>query len=200
MGYALEACRASGLFHDIYVSTDDPAIASVARDFDATPVERRFELATDAASVMEVAVDFIESWPAQELTELCVVLPTAALLLPEDLRGAYTKFRESGSDFLVSLTEYMEPPFWALHEVGGFLRPYFGQEYMETPSQNLPPVWVDAGYFFIARTEALLRERTIYGPKLTGYPIPRERSVDIDDQSHLRLVEALLRAQSAAGL
>lgn len=91
----------------------------------------------------------------------------------------------------MAITTYLEAPFWALKEEDGFLKTFFGKEYL-VASQKLPPVWVDSGYFYFARIEAFLKERTFYGQRVVGHKIPRERSVDIDEPGHLLIAEALL--------
>src|SRR5438552_1952125 len=78
-------------------------------------------------------------------------------------------------------------------DVGGYLRLCFGDQYARA-TQKLPEVRVDAGYFYFVRAESLRRERRLYGPRLVGYPIPRERAIDIDEPAHLVMAEALLDA------
>ncbi|MBI3087393.1 MAG: acylneuraminate cytidylyltransferase family protein [Candidatus Omnitrophica bacterium] len=199
LGYTVEAAKASGLFPEVWVSTDDAEIADVARQFGASVHDRAASLAGDAARLVDVCLDFTE-WLAQRGTPadvLCLILPTAALMRPEDLRGGAAMLDERKADFVMAVTTFLEAPFWALHEVDGYLRPFFGKDYL-VASQQLPKVWVDSGYFYFMRVDALRRERALYGERLVGYPIPRERSVDIDEPAHLVIAEALMDAQACA--
>jgi CMP-N-acetylneuraminic acid synthetase len=100
----------------------------------------------------------------------------------------------------MAVTRYLESPFQALVEDGDYLRPCFERD-ITRQSQSLPTPWVDSGSFYFARVEALRTERTFYGKRLVGAPIPRHRSIDIDTPEHLVIAEALLeaRARDAVG-
>ena len=195
LAWAVDAARGSGLFDDIWVSTDDAEIAAVARECGARVHDRPPALAGDTATIAQVGVDFLD-WLAvrgQEIAVLCTILPTAALMRAEDLRGGWDLMVAREAEFAIAVTTYLESPFWALHEVNGYLDLFFGDQYARA-SQSLPSVCVDAGYFYFIRTESLRRERRLYGPRLVGYPIPRARAVDIDEPDHLVMAEALMDA------
>ena len=193
LAYPVEAARASGLFADVWVSTDDAEIAAAARQAGARLHERPVPLAADTATLNDVCLDFLD-WHERQgrpADVLCLILPTAALMRPEDLQGGFRMLNQADADFVMAVTSFLEAPFWALHEVGGYLKPFFGPEYL-VASQKLPKVCVDSGYFYFARTAAFRRERKLYGERLAGYPSPRERSIDIDEPEHLRMAEALM--------
>jgi len=193
MAYPIEAAMASALFSEVWVSTDDAEIADVAAHYGARVHERPPILSSDTATLRGVCVNFVE-WLAQQgrpTDLLYLILPTAVLLQPEDLQGGFKLLDECQADFVMAITTFLEAPFWALHEVDGYLRPFFGKEYL-VASQRLPSVWVDSGSFYLVRVGAFLRERTLYGERLVGYPIPRERSIDIDEPYHLQMAEALM--------
>ena len=193
MGHTLEAVKNSGLFQTLWVSTNDSEVAQVARQFGASVHSRPAQLASDTARLLDVCLDFTR-WLDEQGTPaetLCLVLPTAALMQPEDLQKGYALLQKQGADFCMGITTFLETPFWALKEEGGFLKSFFGTEYL-VASQKLPPVWVDSGYFYFARVAALRREQTLYGQKLVGCRIPRERSIDIDEPAHMLIAEALM--------
>lgn len=183
----------SSLFKDIWVSTDNDDIAAISRNSGALIHERPPELAGDSATVAQVCLDFV-GWLRQqrgEIDHLCVVLPTAVLLQPGDLREGCKLFESGDYDFVIAVTEYFKPPFWALVEEGELLKPAFGREYFFRNSQFLPQVFADSGSFYFARTAALEREKTVYGGRLKGYKIPKTHAFDIDEPIHLQIAEFL---------
>ncbi len=197
LAYVVEAARESGIFSALWVSTDDPAIAAVAETSGASVHQRPRELAGDKAMLWQVGVDFAD-WSERQggkVAVLGVVLPTAALLKPDDLRNGYELMAAESADFVMGVTTYLESPFQALEEKNGYLKLVFGREYARQ-SQTLPKVVVDSGAFYFARVDALRRERTLYGERLVGYEIPRLRSIDIDEPAHLTVAAALLQAVS----
>lgn len=199
ISYAIGAAASAGVFDEVWVSTDDAAIADIARGARVQVHDRPAALAADDARIIDVVLDFLSWREAQGRLpqKLCTLLPTAALVRPEDLRGASALLAARNADFVMAVTTYLDNPFLALEEHDGFLRLFFGTKYLKR-SQLLPEVTVDSGYFYLASVSALRKEQTFYGQRLVGYPIPRERSVDIDEPAHLKIAEALHRVAAGA--
>lgn len=193
IAHTIGTAAASGLFGEIWVSTDDAEIEEVARSAGARIHERPPALADDAATVAQVCLDFL-GWlrgRKGEIDALCTILPTAVLLEPEDLRGGHALFERGGCDVVMAVTEYFKPPFWALAEEDGFLKPAFGREYFLRNSQFLPEAFADSGSFYFARTDAFEREKIFYAGRLKGYKIPKTHAFDIDEPIHLHIAESL---------
>jgi len=199
LAWTVDAALGSGLFERVLVSTEDAEIARVAEGCGATVLERAGALASSTATGVEVCVDALERLQAagQIFDVLAFLLPTSPLRTAEDLHGAWQRFVERDADFLMAVTDYAIPPFWALEERDGYLRPFWGHEYLKK-SQELPRVCVDNGAVYFARVDAFLRERTFYGDRLVGYWMPRERSVDVDEAVDLALAEFFLARRGRA--
>ncbi len=192
IAHTIETATASGLFEDIWVSTDDDAIGEISKNAGALIHERPLELAADSVTLVQVSLDFV-GWLRRcnkEIDSLCVIFPTAALLRPDDLRGGHEIFENGACDFVMAVTKYFYSPFWASVEENGFLKPAFGSEYFRQ-KQLLPEVFVNSGSFYIARIDALERERTFYGERLSPYKIPEAHAFDIDEPIHLHIAESL---------
>ena len=198
LAYAVEAALDSGVFSRVIVSTDSELVAEVARRFGAeVPGLRSAELAADTAGVVDVCVDLLErlAVEGEPCETLGVMLTTTPLRTAEDVRGAWERFRGSRADFLMAVTTYGIPPHWALTERGGYLDALFDRDYLVT-SKPLPPAVVDNGAIYLVRVSAFLEQRTFYGRPLVGYPMPRIRSVDVDEPFDLRLAECILEELS----
>ena len=195
--YVIGAALECGRFDDVFVSTDDAEIARVARTAGADVHVRPAHLGTDTSTVVEVSTDFLNWYDSQKpsIDVLAVMLPTAALMRSDDIAGGLNALGPD-VDAVMAVTTYLESPFQALHDVGGYLRPYFAE--FSRRSQDLPPVYVDSGYFYAVRAAAFRGGRSFYLPRLRGYAIPRERSIDIDEPAHLRIAEALLGTSAAS--
>lgn len=194
LAYTVEAALGSGVFARVLVSTDVEEIRAVALRFGAeVPGLRPAELAGDAAGVVDVCVDLLErlAQGGESYERLGVLLPTAPLRSAEDVRRAWELFRASRADFLMAVTTFDPPPYWALKEQDGYLDALFDREYLLT-TRELPPALVDNGAIYLVRVPAFLRQRTFYGRPLIGYRMPRDRSVDVDEPFDLVLAEFLL--------
>jgi len=192
IGYVISCARDSGIFDTIYVSTEDAEIASIARAEGATVLDRPAELATDEAPVTSVAIHSLDVLAQRGKTydPVSVIYPTAALMIPEDIRGGWKLFEEKRANAVIAMTEYYEHPLHAYRKAGQYLRRAFPKA--SGLQTKLPAYQVPSGYFYMIRSE-LLRERKGFAvPRLVGYPIPRDRSVDIDEPEHLDVADALM--------
>lgn len=90
IAYSIETAKASGLFKEVWVSTDDHAIAQVALDHGALFFPRAKHLALDEIGTQDVTRDFLKAGVSEggnpEYT--CCLYATAPLLQPEFLIAA----------------------------------------------------------------------------------------------------------------
>ena len=64
-------------------------------------------------------------------------------------------------------------------------------------SQDLGNKFYDAGAFAFFETEQLLEESYDLGSQLIGYPLPRQRVVDIDNHEDLAFAKILLQGSNS---
>lgn len=193
IAHTIEAARASGLFSRIAVSTEDREIARIARDQGAEWHERPAALAADSARLIDVCLGFLENEEraGRRYDTLGCLLPTAPMRGADDVRGVHDLLEPGACEFAMAVTTYGLPPLQALRRTpDGFLKPMW-PEFASLRSHEAPSLYVDNGSTYFATTGALRRERTFYGPRLRGYLMPRERSVDIDEPFDLELARAL---------
>ena len=89
--YSIEAARSAGVFDEIMVSTDDEAIAGLARKAGAlVPFYRSAETAGDFASTDDVILEVLTEYRkrGREFDAFCCIYPTAPFLTGERLRRA----------------------------------------------------------------------------------------------------------------
>jgi pseudaminic acid cytidylyltransferase len=82
--YSIETAKASGLFDQIYVSTDDDTIAQIAQRAGAKIIPRSGYMAGDEAGTQSVVKAALLSLGAQTGT-CCCIYPCAPMLRPETL-------------------------------------------------------------------------------------------------------------------
>jgi CMP-N-acetylneuraminic acid synthetase len=199
LAYTVEAALGSELFRSVYVSTEDDRIAGLAADLGATAHSRPAALAGDLVSATEVCLELLESRRAQGDDHDAVVClqPSSPLRGAVDVRAAWERFVVTDADFLVSVTP-IDPHYfhWAVEEDGDWWRLTFGDRYLiERPL--LPPVFRPNGAIKIGRAGPLAERRDFFGPRLTAYEMPEERSVHVALPFDLLVVEALMDAEAA---
>ena len=193
--HTIEAALECRLFDQVIVSTEDREIAQVAEQNGATvPYLRPAHLATDEARVVHVCIQMLDFFESKDCSyeSMCVLLPTSPLRNAEDIRGTYDRLMETGADFAMAVTSYLYPPWQALVEEDGRLKPYWDADIVSKKSQKIPPLWVDSGAVTFVRVDAFRIVRDFYGPNLVGYFIPPERAIDVDNAFQLHLARLLL--------
>lgn len=194
LAYPIRAAQDSGLFDDIFVSTEDAEIAEVARNYGAEIIQRPPELAEDRSTVAQVCLHLLEVYP--EIERLCCLYATAILLRPDSITAAHVLLDSAPvADFVMGISEYEHSPVQALQaDTQGYLS-YMWPEWRGVQSQRQPYLVVSNGSLYWARAQALKAEKTFYGRRLKGYPLPPEQVSDIDTPVDLERIRLLLARQ-----
>ena len=182
--HPLMAARATGLFEHIYVSTEDAEIAWISRQYGAEVIERPQKIAEDRSTIVQVCLHALETYP--EIDLMCCIYATAILLAPETIIAGHKLLNsEPEADFVMGVSEYEHSPVQALRsDDNGFLS-YMWPEWLGIQSQFHPHLVVSNGTYYWARKEALIKEKTFYGRRLKGSPVPSEQVSDMDTKEDL---------------
>lgn len=180
----------------ILVSTDDAAIANVARDAGAeVPFMRPPELAGDTAGSMEVvrhAVEWIRRVEGWEPRWLLLLQPTSPLRTVSDIEAALSIATCSPCDSVIGVSAIAHGhPRLARRIDDGRLAPYFAATDTPTRRQELDPAYYINGAIYLTRIETI-DDGSFYGEVVRPYVMPAERAVDIDTEFDLRLAACLL--------
>lgn len=185
----------------VFVSTDDEAIADVARRAGArVPYLRPAELATDEAAklpAIEHLVAHLEQGGARVST-VVDLQPTSPLRTREDISAAIALLGDA--DLVVSVTEPSHNPYYTMAEAGpeGWLRPSKPAHF--TRRQDTPAVWGLNGSIYVWRRAALPKAiaEGFWSVRARPYAMPRRRSIDIDGLEDFEYAQWLLQ-RSAGG-
>ncbi len=201
IAWTIEAACASKVIDRIVVSTDDPEIAEVSRNWGAeVPFLRPDELARDDSPHVDVvihAVKWLEEHQSYLPDYVLLLQPTSPLRIPEDIDAAVALAIEKDADAVVSVCLSPAHPY-LMRRIEGDGRL---TEFMPRPSgyirrQTLPPVYVENGAIYLVRRDVLLRDRSWYSEHTYAHVMPQERSVDVDTLWDLKLA-ALMLAEGA---
>lgn len=191
----------SGLFDHIIVSTDDMEIADVAHDAGAeVPFSRPLGLADDYTGTTDVIAHAL-SWAANvgwEVDAACCIYPTAAFILADDLRQAH-QLLDQECDYAFAAVRYGHPPQRGfMHSDGGGLR-LVQPEYENTRTQDLPPIYHDAGQFYWGKAAAWMERLPLFGSRARFIDLPPWRAQDIDREEDWMMAELVFKAIQAHG-
>jgi pseudaminic acid cytidylyltransferase len=195
LSHVLGMAERSGLFDKIHVSTDDPAIAAVAKNCGFPPdFPRDPRLADDHTTLLPVLRWVVERYAERGETfdEICLLMATAVLIEAEDVAGAHRLFAQAkGARPVIAIAEFPCPVEWAfrLNPDNSLQAVQPGMDQLR--SQDLPKAYYDSGTF-IWYPAAMMAEGSP-PPNYLAYPIPRWKAVDIDGPEDLEMAARLFR-------
>ena len=190
IAYSIEAALQSGLFDEVMVSTDDEEIAEIACGYGAkVPFMRSAETSNDYAGTADVILEVLEMYKerGREFDTVCCIYSTAPFVTPERLREAYGKMN-SEIDSVFTCVAYSYPIQRSLHIVDGRIGMVYS-EYMNARSQDLEPIYHDAGQFYFSRTAPFVESRTFWGKNTAGLVLSELEVQDLDTLTDWALAE-----------
>ncbi len=201
--YTIKAALESKFLTKVILSTDDDEIMKVGRQCGVeVPFKRPSQLAEDDTPTVDVAIHAVEFMEKHGfLPDIIVILePTSPLRQAQDIDNAIRKHIESDADSVVSvtLTDHWHP-IRAKKIEHDILQDYSLEEKEGVRRQDLPPVYFRNGAFYSVKRDVLINKHRLYGKVTRPYIMPRERSVDINEEIDLKIAEILLlEVQKAA--
>lgn len=180
------AAQSAPSVNEVYVSTDDQEIASIAKEYGAKIVNRPAEFATDTASSEAALIHFA----GEVVADVYVFLQcTSPFTTGEDIEGAIAKYNEEGVDSVLSVTEDH-----GCFLCGGFTWDEEGNslnyDYQNRPRrQDMKVTYRENGAIYVMGREGLFKYQNRLHGKVGIYFIPRLRSFEIDEKEDFSLAE-----------
>lgn len=193
IAYSICAALDSGLFDEVMVSTDDKEIAAISSGLGAkVPFLRSAATSGDGATTRDVMLEVLGDYSrcGKEFDRLCCIYPCAPLLTSEILQESYRRFVETDADMLMPVVRYSFPVQRALKIGADGLLEYREQSEADRRSQDLEPMFHDAGVFYWTKVRSYLVGEVWHR---AFYEFPEIRVQDIDSEEDWRLAEVKYR-------
>lgn len=191
VAWTLAAAAQSRVIDHLVVSTDDPAVAAVATEMGwPPPFVRPDHLSGPAASVID-AVEHALVELGGEWDYVLLLQPTSPLRTAADIDGATALCDRSGAPAVIGVSPLPKPAaFYGQIDVDGRYTsgdPVRAAELARTVVVN--------GAIYVGRPATLLRDRTFQSAGALVWPMPFERSWDIDTPADFAVCEALFSSR-----
>tara|TARA_R110002020_G_scaffold183864_6_gene380392 strand:+ start:2030 stop:2740 length:711 start_codon:yes stop_codon:yes gene_type:complete len=198
IAWTIIAAKESHVFDRIIVSTDDEEIAKISNQYGAeTPFLRPQDLSSDTATTDDVvthAVKWLRDNDGYISENITVLQPTSPLRDGSSIIGAFDTFKKFGADAVVSVCEVEHPL-----ELAGKLPEDLSLSHFISPknikrSQDIPTSYRLNGAIYIYSKGLIGKSKEVYSTtsKSYAYKMPREKSVDIDDELDFLWAEFLV--------
>jgi len=201
VAWTIQAAKRARHVQRVIVSTDDPAIAQVAREHGAEVVERPAELSNDTASSESALLHALEHLEqAQDYRpELLVFLQcTSPLTEPGDIDGTIELLQEQKADSACSVARF-HYFLWRPVADGG-AEGINHDKRVRLRRQDREPEFLETGAVYVMRAAGFRASRHRFFGKTVLYETPAERVCEIDEPIDLQLAELRLRQRTPTGL
>jgi CMP-N-acetylneuraminic acid synthetase len=194
--HTIIAAQRSNLSANVYVCTEDEAIAGCAEAHGAKVFRMAPEFAGDLVSSTVPCLQLAESLlnDGRRIDFLFNLQPSSPLRTATDLQDSLVQLKSQNADYLVSATP-IDPHYfhWALQEKAAGWEMYFGTEFLkERPL--LPVMMRPNGAIKLARFDAIKKTGNFFGKKLAIHVMPEERSIHVATEFDYICSQAVFKA------
>jgi CMP-N,N'-diacetyllegionaminic acid synthase len=200
IAYTIEtALEVRHLVYRVIVSTEDEEIAEISRQYGAeVPFLRPAELAGDGVPtvpVLQHAVRFVEKQDGTTLDWVLLLQPTDPLRHAADIQHALTLAHQGECDSVISVVQvFSTHPILMKRIENNRLLPYCIEEKEGTRRQDYKPAaYMRNGAIYLTRRNVLIQQNSIWGEVIRPYVMPEERSIGVDSELDLKMVEFMMR-------
>jgi CMP-N-acetylneuraminic acid synthetase len=185
MQWTIEAAKKADLFDEILVSSEDDEVLEIAYQCEARPVVRDSEVAAYNKTVVDVCLNTMLHSEKQfeRADQMCCLYATSPLRTANDIRATVNLLQPTYCDFSMAVTHFDLPPNQALISLDNKRLTPRWPNLINNINANQTEYLVDNGSTYAVSIEAFKKTRSFYGPTLRGHIMPKNRSIDINDQA-----------------
>lgn len=197
IAYSIEAALSSKLFDHVIVSTDDLAIAEVAKSYGAEiPFMRPRELSDDYTGTADVIKHSIGWYTEQNIAVeyVCCIYATAPFIQIEYLKKGLDLLVKNKKSYAFSVTSYAFPIQRALRITNSDEVEAIWPENIFKRSQDLEHAFHDAGQFYWGTSRAFANNEIIFSHASNAVVLPRYLVQDIDTLEDWSRAELMYQA------
>lgn len=191
IAYSIIAALESKIFSEVMVSTDSENIAKVAKEFGASvPFMRSAKNSDDFATTADVLLEVLGEYEKRGFCpqNFACIYPTAPFVTAQKLQGAYEILQKQNANSVISVCKFSFPPQRAFCVENGFLA-YKEPQNAPKRSQDLEPLFHDAGQFYFYNTKKFLSLNGQITQGIAPFELSEIQTQDIDNQSDWEIAE-----------
>ncbi len=179
----------------IIVSTDDIEMYEISKRHKVNASSLRPEhLATDSSKTIET-IKYLLKEEKIENANILLLQVTSPLRNHDDIKAIFEIYNNDYSlNAIVSCVKIIEPhPYkCVIINKNKYIEPLIGNS-LSTPRQELPEVFAFNGAFYLIDSEVLINQNTLIPTRTKLYEMPLNRSINIDSEMDLLLLEIILK-------
>jgi len=197
IAHTIEQAKQSKYIDRVIVSTEDDTIACTSLDYGAeVPFIRPVELAGDEVATIDVllhAINWLENIGQYTFDIIVLLHVTTPLRSVADIDNCIALLVDEKADNIFSVAESHRNPYFNMVEedTNGFVK--LVKEGCFSTRQSVPKVYDMNASIYSWWKNILKVEKKIFLKRTKVYVMPKERSIDIDDDLDFKIAEMLLK-------
>ena len=194
IAHTIEHARQAHSVNRVIVSTDDPEIASVSKQYGAEVIWRPAEISGDTASSESAllhALEYLQQTEGYEPDIVVFLQCTSPLTLPEDINGAVQALLDENADSALAVTPF-HYFLWRRDEDGDAVGINHDKR-VRPLRQQRELQFLETGALYVMRTDGFQKAKHRFFGKTAMYVMPPERCLEIDEPVDFIIAETLLQ-------
>lgn len=198
IAWTIEAALNSGVFKDVYVSTEDQEIEEIAACYDVEVLRRPQELASDTASCAQVCAHHLRELAenGKSYKRLYCLYATAPLRNKDDILNIEDIFNQHPDcKGVIAVTDFTHYPFQAFERSkDNTIRSYWPELCRKKGSEFMPMV-AGNGSTYAINVKDFQDIKDFYTPGMKGlysYLMEQWRSIDIDTREDYEILRLFI--------
>lgn len=188
IAWTIEEAQKSKYIDRLILSSDDAEIIEVARAWGCeAPFVRPAELARDETPGIDPVLHALTLLPGYEIVVL--LQTTSPLRSVADIDGCIEQCIAGNANACVTVTPVEQSPYW-MYTLGngGAMQPLIRTDKSFARRQDLPNAYILNGAVYAAKSEWLRQRKTFVSDETLAFVMPQERSLDIDTELDLQIM------------
>lgn len=197
IAYSIEQALDSGVFSDVFVSTDDPEIAKISKKYGAKiPFMRPKKLAKSSTGMDEVLIHDVEK--LEKLGYSFDVLVnrdcTAPFIPTSAIRNSINLLKKKKCDLVIAAYPAHLNPYFNMMELdkNGYLK-FSKRKGKRIVTRQLAPVVYQLSGLYTINISSFKKYKKIFMPKILPYVIPPETGLMIDTKYEFQIAQAIMK-------
>ena len=189
--WSIEAALRSSFVDRVIVSTDSQEYADLALNLGAeVPFLRPAKYAQDDSPSIDMILHALDYIP--EAKNILLLQPTSPLRDHKDIESMYNFWKSKPYLSIVSISKSKIHPSWMFELNNDLTINSFTKEIKAFRRQDLPDIYLINGSMYLASRDFLIKEKSFISPNTLGFIMPKEKSIDIDDEDDWLYAEAVM--------
>jgi CMP-N,N'-diacetyllegionaminic acid synthase len=197
IAWTIECARKCEFLQNIWVSTDDPEIASVSQKYGAKVIERPLALSGDIASSESALIHASECIKAKGFTvsDICFMQATSPLREPDEINLAFEKYFLNSLDSLFSAALAEDFCLWRFE--GQHIRSLNFDYRSRGRRQDSAgdAIWIETGSFYLTKLDGLIHENNRLHGRIGVQQVEAWKCFEVDSEASLELCRSIFASK-----